>query len=366
MRARTLPAVAALLGAAIALSACAGGAPAPTAAPSSAAPPAFLVPLPELDVPADPRSITGPSTAVLADQGIPVVEGDWAPVLPTTVLSRDLDGEREVTVERADRVIGLDLAGSIAATIAGLGEADRLVGRDVSTDFPGVAELPVVTSSGHTVNSEAIIALAPDLVITDGTIGPVDVLQQLRDAGIAVVFVDADASLSGASELARQVGAALGMADAGEALAGSIDAQIAAKVAEIAGIVPDGPPLRILFLYLRGGSGVYYLFGKGSGADELITALGGVDVAAEAGIVGSRPMTDEAMIAAAPDLILVMTHGLESVGGVDGLLDSLTAVALTPAGQNRRFVDMADAAVLSFGPRTPAVLDALARAVYAP
>ncbi|MBM6672232.1 ABC transporter substrate-binding protein, partial [Phocaeicola coprophilus] len=81
-------------------------------------------------------------------------------------------------------------------------------------------------------------------------------------------------------------------------------------------------PLRMLFLYLRGNSGIYYLFGEGSGADVLIDSLGGVDVAKEIGLDGERPMTDEAMVAADPDLILVMTDGLASVGGVDALLES--------------------------------------------
>jgi iron complex transport system substrate-binding protein len=61
-----------------------------------------------------------------------------------------------------------------------------------------------------------------------------------------------------------------------------------------------------------------------------------------------------------------MTDGLASVGGVDGLLESKPAIGLTTAGENRRFVDMADGQVLGFGPRTAAVLDALARAIYAP
>jgi iron complex transport system substrate-binding protein len=72
------------------------------------------------------------------------------------------------------------------------------------------------------------------------------------------------------------------------------------------------------------------------------------------------------MIAANPDLILVMTDGIESAGGIDGLLAEKPAIALTAAGQNRRFVDMADGDILSFGPRSAQVLDALARAVYAP
>ncbi len=122
----------------------------------------------------------------------------------------------------------------------------------------------------------------------------------------------------------------------------------------------------MIFLYLRGGSGIYYLFGEESGSSELIRALCGVDVACEIGWTEMKPMTDEAIIAANPDLILVMTDGLESTGGIEQLLRVKPAIALTAAGQNRRFVDMADGDILSFGPRSAAVLDALARAVYAP
>jgi iron complex transport system substrate-binding protein len=122
----------------------------------------------------------------------------------------------------------------------------------------------------------------------------------------------------------------------------------------------------MVFLYLRGSASVYYVFGEESGADQLIEALGGLDAAGEAGIKGSQPLTDEAMLSTDPDVILVMTDGLASVGGVDGLLADFPAIALTTAGENRRVVDMADTQILSFGPRSAAVIDGLARAIYAP
>ena len=340
---------------------------APIEAPSSTPAVIDTRPLSDLDLLESPRDYVGPSTAFAANT-IDPLGGAPAASLPTTVVSHDPDGDTPVTVDRADRVIGLDIAGSIGSTIFGLGLGDAVVGRDVSTTFDAAVGLPVVTTGAHSVNSEAIIALRPDLIITDGTVGPIDVLLQLRDAGIDIVFVDTDPSLDGVGELARQVGAALGAAGAGELLATRLQGEIDAKVAEIAAVAPSNPSakVRMLFLYLRGASGVYYLFGEESGADVLIDALGGVDVAAEIGLDGMKPMTDEALVAANPDLILVMTDGLASVGGVDGLLDAKPAVALTRAGQNRRFVDMADGEILSFGPRTPAVLDALARAIYAP
>jgi iron complex transport system substrate-binding protein len=236
----------------------------------------------------------------------------------------------------------------------------------MSTTFPGTEVLPVVTSGAHAVNVEAVLALRPTLIITDGTIGPRDVLEQLRHAGITVVFVTNEASFTGASQLARDVAVILGVESSGELLAHRIDRDVAEARAAIAAILPENNALipRVLFLYLRGATGVYYLFGEGSGADELIAGLGAIDVAAEMRWVGERPMTDEAVIVADPDVILVMTAGLESAGGIDALLAAKPALALTHAGRNRRFVDMADGDILSFGPRSAAVLDALARAIY--
>lgn len=325
--------------------------------------------LSEIDVLDDPRGYTGPSTAVLPDAEIEPVAEDPEQELPVTVTSYTQAGDEEqVEITETSRVVAVDLAGSIAASVWALGFGDTLVGVDQSTTFPGTEDIDTVTSGGHTVNAESIIGLAPDVVITDGTVGPRDVIEQLRDVGIAVVFVHNEASFEGAQDLVRQVAAVYGAPEVGEQLAERIGQEVDDKIAEVAELVPadESDRVRMLFLYLRGNAGVYYMFGSESGADQLIAALGGVDVAGELGWEGMRPMTDEALVAADPDLILTMTGGIESVGGVDGLLQEKPAVALTTAGENQRIVDMDDGAVLSFGPRSAEVIDALARAIYAP
>lgn len=347
------------------LSGCAVSTDVPLVEPTSDGP---RVALSELAVLENPRDYVGPSTALLDSAAVVAVADNPPQSLPTTVVSRDLAGDREVVVTDASRILPLDIAGSIAATVFALGFGDDVIGRDVSTTFPEADGLPVVTNSGHAISSEAVLALRPTLVITDGTVGPTDVVLQLREAGITVVYVDADPGLAAPGELARQVAAALGSPETGVLLADRLESDLAEVIATIESMRPDDPTdrVRILFLYLRGNSGIYYLFGEESGADELIEAVGAIDVAGEIGWQGLRPMTDEALVAANPDLILVMTGGLESVGGVEELLNEKPAIGLTRAGENRRFVDMADGEVLSFGPRTPAVLDALARAIYAP
>lgn len=366
-RLNRLVAVVAVAASVMALSACATQSQAVQTGQATAAVSHERVPLDELETLSSPGEYEGPSTATLPVADIVPVTEAPTQSLPVTVTSRERDGDVQVSIADTSRVIAVDMSGSIAGTVYGLGFGDTLVARDVSTEFPSAIDLPVATSSGHTINPEAVLEYKPTLVITDGSIGPSDSFQQIRDAGITVVYVDNDPSIEGAQELARQVAKVFGADDAGEALADRIGSEVAEVQAQLADVVPaGGEKLRMAFVYLRGSSGVYYLFGSESGADKLIELLGGVDAGTDSGINGMVPLTDEAMLAANPDVILVMTGGLESVDGVDGLLAAKPAIALTTAGQNKRFVDMADGDILSFGPRSAAIVDALARAIYAP
>ncbi|WP_235481146.1 hemin ABC transporter substrate-binding protein [Agromyces sp. Leaf222] len=339
------------------------GATAGTAAEAEC--PGATTPFDELQLAADVRTVDGPSTACLADTGLPVIESNETSAVPLTVTGVD---DVEVTVESTERILPIDITGTIAATVFSLGLGDHVVGRDSSTGFPEAADLPEVTQEGHTLSAEAVLSLDPTVVITDTTLGPRDALAQLRDAGIPVVIVTKERSVENIGELVDQIAAALGVPERAELLKSAIDADLTAVTTPIEASIPSDPAdrPRMIFLYVRGSANVYYLFGEESGADSLIDAVGGFDVAGEIGWEGMRPVTAEALVQAAPDVVLVMTEGLASTGGVDGLLERLPALAATPAGEHRRIVDMADTEILGFGPRTPAVVDALARAVYAP
>ena len=332
------------------------------AAPAS--PAAFLLPWSQLNVLSDPRTAVGPTTARVAVSDLEPVTDQARPVLPATVT--DTQGT-SVTVRSTDRILALDLYGSLAATVHGLGLGDHLVGRDTSTTFPAARDLPLVTQNGHQLSAEAILALHPTVLITDTTLGPWDVVLQIRNAGVPVVVVDSRRTLSTVDTLIGEVSAALGVHAEGKQLEAKVTRQINAEIAQIKQVVPADPRKRprVIFLYARGQAGVYYLFGKGSGADSLIGAVGAVDVASDSGIQGFTPLNAEALAKSRPDAIVMMSQGLESVGGVDGAL-KLPGVAQTPAGQHRRIIDMDDSQVLSFGPLTPQVVDALARALYAP
>jgi iron complex transport system substrate-binding protein len=322
-------------------------------------------PLASLDLAEDVRTTTGGSTACLSSHGVTPIDDATTPDLPVTVT--DAEG-REVEITDVSRILPIDISGTIAATVFGLGLGEDVVGRDLSTGFSGTEDLPVVTKSGHTLNAEAILELAPTVVLTDTSIGPKEVRQQLREAGIPVVVVSSERRVDTVDDLVHEVARSLGVPTRGEALVHRLETELEDARAEIATITPadTADRARMLFLYVRGNANVYYIFGRDSGADSLIEAVGGVDVASEIGWEGMKPMTAEALVAAQPDVLVMMTEGLASVGGIDGLIERIPALAQTPAGQHRRVVDMADTEILSFGPRSAQIIRALARAVYAP
>jgi iron complex transport system substrate-binding protein len=114
---------------------------------------------------------------------------------------------------------------------------------------------------------------------------------------------------------------------------------------------------RVVFLYLRGQQ-VQQIGGKGSGADAMIAAAGGLDVGRAAGIQGFRPLSPEALVELKPDHIVTLSASLQSVGGVNGLLQ-LPGIAQTPAGRQRNVLAFDDQEFLGLGPRAPHALKAL-------
>lgn len=247
----------------------------------------------------------------------------------------------------AQRIV--TLANGSGEVVVALGGADRVVGRDETSKAPEIEQVPMVTKA-HAVSAEQVIALKPDVVLIDASTTPAEAIQQIRDIGISVVEVPEAWSSEEVVTKIEVIGAAIG------APVSAIDQVKNQSVASTSDNV--GVKNRVAFLYLRGTSAIYLLGGAGSGADSLITQSGAIDVGAEAGLAAFTPLTAEELVNLNPDTILVMTKGLESVGGVEGLFN-LPGLAQTDAAKTRNVVVVDDTLLLSFGPRTGALINAL-------
>jgi len=274
---------------------------------------------------------------------------------PVTVESISTAKALSVTAQQESTMTKVvALANGSAEIVSALGYRNILVGRDIASTDSDLKDVPIVTS-GHQVVAEKIIGLNPDVVIIDNTTGPAQAISAIKRAGIKVELIDEAWKLSEISQKVRAIAQVIGAPTSGLAFEKVMDSAVN-DVAQ----VKTGT--RIAFLYLRGGSAIYLLGGKGSGADSLIGSVGAVDVGAQKYSKAYAPISAEALIEVNPQAILVMEKGLASVGGLDGLL-KLPGVAQTEAGKNRAVIAVDDSLLLSFGPRTPDLISQLSGAI---
>ncbi|MFD8975825.1 hemin ABC transporter substrate-binding protein [Streptomyces sp. NPDC059593] len=300
---------------------------------------------------------TTPATAqaVAVPDRVEPLAAPAAPRLPVTVPSAD---GRTVTVTSTERIV--PLSGSLNEIVFTLGLGGKAVARDITATFEQAAKLPVVTRA-HDVSAESVLSLRPTVVLAESTTGPAEAVAQIRDAGIPLVVVKPAKELADVGTRIDAVAAALGVRDSGTALKERTEERINAVRK---GIPAREEKPRVAFLYVRGSAAVYLLGGAESGASSLLEAAGAVDAGKESGLTKDfTPLTSEALAQAAPDAILVMSKGLDSVGGIDGLV-RIPGVAQTPAGAAKRVVSVDDGVLLNYGPRTDRVLKSLVGQLY--
>lgn len=248
------------------------------------------------------------------------------------------------TYPSADAVVSV--GGPITEIIYALGEEERIVARDTTSVFPEAAnDLPDVGYMRR-LSAEGVLSVAPDLIIARSTSGPVEALDQLRGAAVPIVFVEDGFTQQAVLDSVGAVGEALGVEDKAAALMAQLQKDFADLAAQRAA---SDTPIRVLFaLSIDGGR--LNASGRGTGAHGLIELVGGTNVMAES-FEGYKLVNDEAVILAAPDVIIMMDGRGDHGGRADEVL-ALPSVALTPAGENAAFLTIPGAA-LGFGPRTP-------------
>jgi iron complex transport system substrate-binding protein len=268
--------------------------------------------------------------------------------LAQTVSVMDAEGQT-VQIKDASRV--LTLGGPVTEIVYALEQGSRVVATDTSSYYPVMAaQLPKVGYQRN-LSAEGIIAQKPTLVIGTTEAGPPAAIKQLRDSGITTLILSSEPNVEGAKDKIRKIGQVFAAKARAEALIRAMDSELN-RAKTLFSSVKARP--KVVFVYARG-AGALSVSGRGSSADSMIALAGGLN--AVQAYEGYKPLTSEALIAANPDVILMLENGLESIGGVDGAL-KLPGVALTNAGKNRRIVAMDDLYLLSFGPRLGrAVLD---------
>ncbi|WP_306565666.1 heme/hemin ABC transporter substrate-binding protein [Flavobacterium lindanitolerans] len=246
----------------------------------------------------------------------------------------------ETPVEKTEALKIVSLNGAVTEIIAALGHEKEIVGVDVTSTYPETVKT-TAKDLGHvrSITIESIVALKPTVIIgTDKDMSP-ELAEKIKAAGIEAHILTQDFSPEGTKKLIADVAGIIKNTDF-KALTDKVDA-------DLAKIQPIAKAPKVLFIYARG-AGTLMVAGKNTPVEKTIALAGGQNAVTE--FDDFKPLTPESLIKGNPDVILLFTTGLQSLGGVDGLL-KIQGVEKTNAGKNKKIIALDGALISGFGPR---------------
>jgi iron complex transport system substrate-binding protein len=255
----------------------------------------------------------------------------------------------------AKRIVAV--GGTITEILYALGAGERVIARDSTSTYP--AEVVQKPDVGYmrALSSEGVLAQKPDLILSEDGAGPPDVIGILKASEVPMVTIDTPPDAKAIAKKIEDVGAAVGLEGKAKALADKVDAELDSLSKDVAAV--GDKKKRVLFVLSMAG-GRIMAAGKDTEAAAIIELAGGVNAAPE--ITGYKPLTDEAVIAAAPDVILTMHRGNHAAKPDE--VFALPAFQSTPAAAAKALISMDGLYLIGFGPRTPAAGRELASKLY--
>ena len=263
--------------------------------------------------------------------------------------------DRDVTIDNPARIVSI--GGAITEILYALGYEDRIAAVDSTSFYPPEAlrDKPNVGYMRQ-LSAEGVLGLHPSLVLAVQGSGPKETMDVLEAAKVPMVLVPETFSETGIIDKIKLVGHAMGADQRADCLSAAVTGdltqlrELRAKVAK---------PVRVMFVMsLLNGRAM--AAGQKTAANEIIQLAGAVN--AIEGYDGYKPINDEAIVAAKPDVVLSIERGKDSLDA--DAVYALPAFAMTPAAANKSFISMGGLYLLGFGPRTAAAARDLAVKLY--
>lgn len=252
------------------------------------------------------------------------------------------------------------IGGSVTEIVYALGAGDAVIGRDTTSTYPPEAlQLPDIGYMRQ-LSPEGILSVNPSAIISIEGAGPPETMEVMEKADVDLAFVPEGYSRDGIIEKVTTIGALLGLEDEAEKLAEEIAAELDPILAKNAARDPEEKKSAIFILSLRGGK----VMGSGTGtaANGVIEAAGLENAFGD--FAGYKTLSDEAVIEAAPDVILLMDGAAGNHVPKNEDIASQPALALTPAGEAMAIYRIDPVGMMNFGPRFGENLSKLTAEIY--
>ncbi|CAN7517406.1 heme/hemin ABC transporter substrate-binding protein [Rhizobium sp. LjRoot254] len=237
------------------------------------------------------------------------------------------------------------VGGAVTEIVFALGYGDKVIARDITSFYPD--EVNRLPSIGYmrALSPEGVLSVNPSAILLIQGSGPKETIDVLSKASVPLAFIPEGYDRNALVAKIKAVGKALGADTKADELAAKVAADVDSAVTD-ASKIEEAKRKRVLFV-MTVQNGKIMAAGEHTAAHGIIALAGGINATSD--FHGYKPLNDEAVINAKPDVILLMDTGGQTVSEADILANP--AVALTPAGQAKKVIRLGGSALL-FGPRT--------------
>jgi len=244
---------------------------------------------------------------------------------------------------------------SITETLFALGLGDKIVGGSDYCDYPEAAKTVPKIGGYFTPNIEAIVALNPDLVLTDGYVP--DLITKLDSLGIPLAVIDPK-DING---ILRDI-ELLGNVTSSQKEATELTSDMKKRIGAVVDAVSSASRPSVFYVFDATDTTKPWTAGPGSFVDALISLGGGNNVAASA----SDPWIQfnmEELVDADPEILLVDSHMGTAVISPEELKELPGWQNLTAVKENRIYTIDGDLVNRS-GPRIVQGLEDIAKILH--
>jgi len=236
--------------------------------------------------------------------------------------------------------------GSITEIVYFLGMEDKLVGVDITSNFPKEAKKLKSIGYLRNLSIEGILSLSPGLVLAEEDIGPPIIVNQLRKTSIDLRIIKEKNNLNGIHNKILCISKILNTSlDENEDYV-ELQKKLY-RVRNLKKINSKKIKKILLILMMRGSSPV--VAGKNTSGQGFIEMIGHEN--SMKNLNGWKPVSSEEIIKKNPDYIIITKRAFKSFSSLDQFL-SIPGISSTLAAKKKNIIVKDGMSMLGFGPRT--------------
>jgi len=250
--------------------------------------------------------------------------------------------------ERAKDATRVVIAGgSITEIFYFLGEQDRIVALDVTSNFPPEAKSLPSIGYVRALSAEGLLSMNPSIILGEDDMGPPAVIKQIRETSYDLRIIPEIRTIDGIIEKIECIASILDVTEKSDAIISKkLEPYIKKIVKNRKRIAKKGVKV---MLVLNMQSSSIIVAGANTSGSGFIDLIGGENIFES--FEGWKPVNAEAILELNPDYIIVPQRNVHKGLDVTSIADS-ELFKNTNAGRNKNFIFDDAMAITGFGPRT--------------